>query len=411
MIEWLRSWFPKWRRIHPVNNRRYSTGSLAFATDVRIAQRGGEHYAQHPSARYEAWDPYVRARGAAVIIARQSTQQGDILASGPGVSFKLVPDYNSLITLMQALPEIWERLNPAPYGLVIGRLPEPLSVLLLTRAAIQRKKYVAIMAADVDALLKQIPRVGTALAFLAKVYVRSLLRRSSGIIYVTQRTLQEKYPAPLNIPHMARSNVIMPAVTSLADLRPLQAGGTLRVVSVGTMQSLSKGHDILIHAISKLADEVPILLTLVGSGKFQPDLERLAATLGVQEKVVFAGQINDPDRMVRVIDESDLFALASRSEGLPRAMIEAMARGLPVLGSAAGGIPEILAEEDLVKPSTPEEWASRITEFAASGALARRRLAGRSLEMARLISTQTSPDRLIDFLDSIQGHSQKDGLR
>ena len=63
-----------------------------------------------------------------------------------------------------------------------------------------------------------------------------------------------------------------------------------------------------------------------------------------------------------MLDEADLFVLPSRSEGLPRAMIEAMARGLPCIGTRVGGVPELLLAEDLVAAGDAEALASKIIE-------------------------------------------------
>src|SRR6185369_6068290 len=68
------------------------------------------------------------------------------------------------------------------------------------------------------------------------------------------------------------------------------------------------------------------------------------------------------------LDAADLFVLPSRSEGLPRAMIEAMARALPCIGSTAGGIPELLPPEDLVPASNVAALASKIQEVLSSPA-------------------------------------------
>ena len=62
--------------------------------------------------------------------------------------------------------------------------------------------------------------------------------------------------------------------------------------------------------------------------------------------------------MDQFLDSIDLFVLASRTEGLPRAMVEAMARGCPAIGSAVGGIPELLQPADLVEPGCVERLAA-----------------------------------------------------
>src|SRR5690606_2722669 len=78
------------------------------------------------------------------------------------------------------------------------------------------------------------------------------------------------------------------------------------------------------------------------------------------------------------LDQADLFVLASRTEGLPRAVIEAMARGLPCIGTSVGGIPELLPTEDLVPPGDADTLARKISEVSRSpermAAMSRRNL-------------------------------------
>ena len=65
------------------------------------------------------------------------------------------------------------------------------------------------------------------------------------------------------------------------------------------------------------------------------------------------------------MDQASLFVLPSRTEGLPRALLEAMAHALPCLGSDIGGIPELLAPEDLVPVNNPERLAERTAQRLA----------------------------------------------
>jgi glycosyltransferase involved in cell wall biosynthesis len=84
--------------------------------------------------------------------------------------------------------------------------------------------------------------------------------------------------------------------------------------------------------------------------------------------VEFRGALPVGEKVFAVLDASDLFVMPSRQEGLPRAMVEAMARALPCIGSAVGGIPELLDEEDMVVPDSPAALAARILDVCASPA-------------------------------------------
>ena len=91
----------------------------------------------------------------------------------------------------------------------------------------------------------------------------------------------------------------------------------------------------------------PCELTVIGDGRYRAELEALAASLDLP--VRFTSQLKRPQVMAE-LDDANLFVLASRTEGLPRAVIEAMARGLPCVGTRVGGIPELLDSRALCDP-------------------------------------------------------------
>jgi glycosyltransferase involved in cell wall biosynthesis len=107
-------------------------------------------------------------------------------------------------------------------------------------------------------------------------------------------------------------------------------------------------------------------LTIIGDGRYRAELENLASSECIADRVTFAGHAASPTAVRDYLDTADVFVLASRQEGLPRAMIEAMARGLPCIGSRVGGIPELLAPEDLVASGSVRELADKIREFSSS---------------------------------------------
>jgi glycosyltransferase involved in cell wall biosynthesis len=111
---------------------------------------------------------------------------------------------------------------------------------------------------------------------------------------------------------------------------------------IGTVGRLNevKCQDLLLRSFARLKASRPdARLLLVGDGPQRDRLEALAVQLGVREAVHFAGYQANPERFLAVMD---VFALTSRMEGLPLAILEAWAAGLPVVASAVGGVPDLI---------------------------------------------------------------------
>jgi len=115
---------------------------------------------------------------------------------------------------------------------------------------------------------------------------------------------------------------------------------------IGCVASLTyeKAHVDLIAAFAQLYKTVPeSRLVIVGSGFLDNELWSLTATLGLEDSVVFTGYRQDARELYVAFD---VFALVSHSEGLPMAMLEAMAASLPVVVSAVGAIPVVINSQD-----------------------------------------------------------------
>jgi glycosyltransferase involved in cell wall biosynthesis len=146
---------------------------------------------------------------------------------------------------------------------------------------------------------------------------------------------------------------------------PRPEGSPLTLIAVGTLAQLYKAPDAAIKAVAICVREgLDIKLVWVGDGKHRSEMEALATTLGLGERVCFRGQLTAGDPVRAELDRADLFIMPSHQEGLPRAMVEAMARALPCIGSTVGGIPELLSPEDLVPPGDAAALASKICEVA-----------------------------------------------
>ena len=137
-----------------------------------------------------------------------------------------------------------------------------------------------------------------------------------------------------------------------------------------------KGQRELIRALARLErhDAVALLAgeDLEAGGAFRRGLEREAAELGVADRVRFLGHRDD---VPALIEAADLFVLPSWVEGLPLGVLDAMARGKPVVAAAAGGTPELVADGEtglLVPPRDADALARALDELLSDPARARR---------------------------------------
>jgi glycosyltransferase involved in cell wall biosynthesis len=128
-------------------------------------------------------------------------------------------------------------------------------------------------------------------------------------------------------------------------------------------------------------------VTVVGDGRLRPSLEMFARRHGVAAKFGFVGSMASSAAVRVELDASDIFVLPSRTEGLPRALVEAMARALPCIASNVGGIPELLAREDLVPPSNASALATKLSEVLSSPRRMERMSARNLAEARRYVLT------------------------
>jgi glycosyltransferase involved in cell wall biosynthesis len=145
------------------------------------------------------------------------------------------------------------------------------------------------------------------------------------------------------------------------------------ILNVGRLVS-DKAHDVLLEAFAQLGDEFKgWRLALVGDGRLEEDLRVLASGLGLDERVEWHGVVRDPYVFYR---SATIFALPSRVEGTPNALLEAMSCGLPVVVSdGAPGLLELVEDgvTGLVVPvNDAAALASALRRLARSGELRHR---------------------------------------
>ena len=128
-----------------------------------------------------------------------------------------------------------------------------------------------------------------------------------------------------------------------------------------------KALDVLLRAFAHVAAKrSELTLTMIGGGPLTPDLKRLAAELGIDSRVYFAGRA-EPSEIAEALRQADVFVLSSLSDNMPLAVLEALSCGVPVAATAVGGVPEAVGDDGvLAPPGNPKELACAIESVLQS---------------------------------------------
>jgi glycosyltransferase involved in cell wall biosynthesis len=253
--------------------------------------------------------------------------------------------------------------------------------------------------------------------------LRQISRRAAAVLYVTQETLQLRYPAGPESYVASVSDALTDNVFASAETLSKRASrieslgkygeqsiGPFRTGFVGTLERLYKGPDILLRAAALCRERgLKSEYFIVGSGRHTHEMKRLAKRLGMEDQVHFMGQLAFGQAVLDFLDGIDLFVLPSRAEGLPRALLEAMARGCPCIASDVGGVRELLTPDEIVPSGRPELLADAILKLLADPQRMQR-LSTENFKKAN----EYSPERLRrirrGFLEALRLRSQEDQL-
>lgn len=333
-------------------------------------------------------DVFDEVRVLARVAHRTKAPPGWVPASGDGVAVVAVPDYLGPWQLLANAPAVTRAVDNAVQDAeaLILRLPCNVGIIAHYLLPPGRPYAVEVVGDPYDALAPH------ANDDLARPFWRWLLTRRMRVIcagatassYVTRAALQHRYPPKKASVTTHYSSIELDAEWIASTPRPAGAGGQRRrLIFVGTLEWLYKAPDAAIEAVAICRNRgLDIELAVAGDGRFRGDLEALASRLGVADRVIFHGQLRRRADVMAELDRADLLILPSRQEGLPRAMIEGMARGLPCIGTAVGGTPELLEESCLVPVDDPKALAARVEAVLSDPAFCHA-LSLRSLRTAR----------------------------
>lgn len=164
-----------------------------------------------------------------------------------------------------------------------------------------------------------------------------------------------------------------------------------------------KGLEYLIAALGQLASNGRrVRLKVAGrrDGAYEGSLWRLAESYGITDDIEFLGPITPGPSLRDLYDQAELFVLPSLSEGTPKVILEAMSRGVPVVASNVGGIPDLIEHGRtglLVSAGRSDELAGAIEQLLSDGDL-RQRLASEALVTVGAMTVEVQTARLAEIV-------------
>lgn len=349
--------------------------NVLITDNVRCAVTGdGSLWTPNPALGYDFWCAYLSVFDEVRPVVRAALvdepPNGWSLASGPGVRaipvpyfvgpWQLATRYLAVRNAIQAALRNCEAINL--------RLPATMSQLVWRSLSAGRPYGVTVTGDPHEALAPGLLR-DPARPFFRRVYSKRLVRQCAGacaVAYVTSEALQRKYPPRSGVVSTHFTDAVLPpAAWASAPREASEGGGAFKLVMVGSLAHRIKAADVLIDAIAICVRAgMDVTAVIIGEGAYRAELTNQCRVLGLEGRITFTGQLFSSGEVRYELDHADLFVLPSKTEGLPRAMLEAMARALPCVGTAVGGIPELLPTEDLVAPGDAQALARKIQEVA-----------------------------------------------
>lgn len=342
----------------------------------------------HGPTGYAVWSEFLGSFEQVILLARVANRSnsftGGNKVEGPSVSVQELPDYLGPWQYLLTLPTLRFRVRravPQADSFLI-RVPGLIGRLAWKEIRRLRRPYAAEVMSDpwdtmspgaIYSPLRPLYRS------IASENLKIICEHAFATLYWNGQAMRQRYPPPNNAYTCVAPRIFLSSGYASPELmaerfRRMEARSglnqsrdrALRIGFIGSFAQLYKGADTLLGSLATcLRIGATLEISFVGEGRYRKNMESLARDLSVERNVRFLGQLGFGQPVCDFLDSVDLFVMPSRAEGLPRALVEAMARGCPCIGSDVGGIPELLAAEDLVPPNDPEALARIIMEVTA----------------------------------------------
>lgn len=320
---------------------------------IRATWKKNGHIYTELEFSYESWKPYLQYFDELCVIGRSYKPDNNVYENaesynkcgGPGVQFSLYPRLttikNFIFERRRVSKSIEEDIRGAD-AVILRGVQE--NVVLAFKAA--KKLGKPIILEGTGCMWNNTWHYGSLLgkiyAPLRYINAKRVYRGSDAVLYVTEKFLQGRYPTSGIHDHASDVKLDLPDEIVLSNrLDRIENYTQDHVFQVGIIGPVHHNHKGIDNALKALAQSgIKFDLHILGRGD-PTNMQALADSLNVGSHIHFDG-LMPQDQVKNWLDTLDIYLQPSRTEGLPRATLEAMSRALPTIVSDAGDLPSII---------------------------------------------------------------------
>lgn len=334
-----------------------------FAHNIRIKTDKDNNLYTHSSYNANVWRRYKKISDQINIIGRRDRNIFDVHDAKS--KFEKIPDNIGIVYVRDIYKSVLSFFNPwnhitnnriisetvKQHDYIIARLPSNSGYKVIKYAKKNKIPYLCeVVACSWDGFWNHSLR-GKAMAPFEFIKLKKAVKGAPYVVYVTNEFLQKRYPTggkSINCSNVVLRNFDIEALNN--RLKKIDTMDNNTKVVIGTTAAVDvkyKGQQYIIEALGKLKKEgiINYEYQLVGGGN-QEYLKNIAKKNNVLSQVTFLDSLPHY-KVFEWLENIDLYVQPSKQEGLPRALIEAMSKGVPAFGAKTAGIPELLEEQFL----------------------------------------------------------------
>jgi glycosyltransferase involved in cell wall biosynthesis len=250
---------------------------------------------------------------------------------------------------------------------------------------------------------------GKLIAGVSYLQMRSTVKSVDHVLYVTNSFLQKRYPTEKK--SVSCSNVVLKNINGnvlVERKNKISSTKDFKNLVIGTLAAVDvphKGHEYVLRAIADLKKQGYTFQYQIAGAGSNDRLLSMAERYGVKNQILFMGSLKH-EEVFSWLDTIDLYIQPSKQEGVPRALLEAMSRACPAIGSNAGGIPEALSASFVFKKGNINELGNKL--LAISNRKTMLIEAERNFNKSKEYGDQILTSRRNAFFDSFVGASIKE---